>query len=47
MVFDLPITRPFAERVIAREDMEDRVDFVGGDFRRDDLPDGFDAAGLS
>ncbi len=46
-VFDLPITRPFAEKVIEEEGMADRVRFVGGDFTRDGLPGEFDVAWLS
>lgn len=46
-VFDLPTTRPFAEKVIEEEGMADRVRFVGGDFTRDGLPGEFDVAWLS
>ena len=46
-VFDLPTTRPFAERVIADSGMADRISFVGGDFTTEDLPVGFDVAWLS
>lgn len=46
-VFDLPTTRPFAERVIADSGMADRISFAGGDFTTEDLPGGFDVAWLS
>jgi hypothetical protein len=46
-VFDLPTTRPFAQRTIARFDMADRVEFVPGDYHRDPLPHGFQTAWLS
>lgn len=47
VVFDLPTSKPFAERVIAEEGMADRVRFTGGDFTLDELPGGFDVAWLS
>ena len=37
-VFDLPTTRPFAERVIADSGMADRISFAGGDFTTEDRP---------
>ena len=46
-VFDLPVSRPFAERTVAQFGVSDRVDFVGGDFTTDELPTGFDVAWLS
>ena len=46
-VFDLPTTRPFAERTIARFDLSDRIVFVDGNYHSDPLPEGFDAAWLS
>lgn len=46
-VFDLPTSRPYAQRVLAEEGMEGRIDFVAGDFTRDELPGGYDVAWLS
>ena len=46
-VFDLPVSRPFAEETIAKFGVSDRVSFAGGDFTRDDLPDGHTIALLS
>ncbi len=46
-VFDLPTTRPFAERTIARFGLAERVDFCDGDYHSDPVPGGFDAAWLS
>lgn len=46
-VFDLPATRPFAERTIAGAGVADRVSFAAGDFVADELPRGHDAAWLS
>lgn len=46
-IFDLPSSRPFAERTISQFGVDSRVRFVGGDFNHDDLPSGFDVAWLS
>lgn len=46
-VFDLPSTRPFAERTVARFNLSDRVVFCAGDFISDDLPCCYDVAWLS
>jgi SAM-dependent methyltransferase len=46
-VFDLPTTRPFAERTIARFALAHRIEFADGDHHNDPLPSGFDAAWLS
>ena len=47
LVFDQPATEPFAREVAARYGLSDRVDFMGGDFLRDELPKGQDVAWLS
>jgi hypothetical protein len=46
-VFDLPTTRPFAEKTIARFALQERVQFTPGNFLVDDLPGGYDVAWLS
>ena len=46
-VFDLPTTRPFAEKTIERFDMSDRIDFQDGNYLKDDIEGRFDAAWLS
>ena len=46
-VFDLPATERFARRVAERYGLADRIGFAGGDFLRDELPKGQDAAWLS
>jgi len=46
-VFDLPTTRPFAERTIARFALAHRIEFAAGDHHNDPLPSGFDVAWLS
>ncbi|MFA7403531.1 MAG: methyltransferase [Pelobacteraceae bacterium] len=47
MVYDLPTTRPFAEKTIASFGLGDRIAFHEGDFISDDVPAGFDVAWLS
>ena len=46
-VMDLPTTRPFAEKTIRGMGMEDRIDFLAGDYLQNDLPAGFDAVWMS
>ncbi|HEX9022465.1 MAG TPA: methyltransferase [Geobacteraceae bacterium] len=46
-VFDLPSTRPFAEKTIARFGMGDRISFLGGDFMTDEVEGKYDVAWLS
>jgi predicted O-methyltransferase YrrM len=46
-VFDLPTTRPFAEKTIERFDLSDRIDFRDGNYLEDDIAGRFDAAWLS
>ncbi|MFA5515217.1 MAG: methyltransferase [Desulfuromonadales bacterium] len=47
VVYDLPTTRPFAEKTIARLGMADRILFQDGDFLRDGVDGRFDVAWLS
>lgn len=47
VVFDLPSTRPFAEKTIARFKLSERIDFVPGDFLVDPLRGPYDVAWLS
>jgi SAM-dependent methyltransferase len=47
VVYDLPTTRPFAERTIARFGLADRVSFEEGDFLAGEIPGKFDVAWLS
>jgi SAM-dependent methyltransferase len=49
LVFDLPSTRPFAEKTIERFGLSDRIQFTDGDYTTADIPlkQGFDAAWLS
>jgi len=47
VVYDLPTTRPFAEKIIERFGLSQRIDFMEGDYLSDILPDFFDAVWLS
>jgi SAM-dependent methyltransferase len=46
-VFDLPTTRPFAEKTVARFHLDHRVAFCAGDYHTDDIPGRYDAVWLS
>ncbi len=46
-VFDLPTTRPFAEKTVARFDLAGRIDFQAGSFLTDEIPGRYDVAWLS
>lgn len=46
-VYDLPTTRPFAEKTIARFSLSDRIRFVPGDYVEQEITGSFDAAWLS
>jgi hypothetical protein len=46
-VYDLPATRSFAEKTVARFGLGDRIDFCAGDYAADAVPAGFDVAWLS
>ncbi len=47
VLFDLPDVIPWAEERLEAEGLLDRVDLVGGDFYKDELPQGCDLALLS
>ncbi|MDZ7666664.1 MAG: methyltransferase [Desulfotignum sp.] len=49
VVFDLPTTRPFAEKIIEQFGLSDRIRFAAGDYTTQDIPldQEFDAAWLS
>jgi len=46
-VYDLPTTRPFAEKIISRFGVTDRVQFVPGDYMEQDIPGEYDAVWVS
>ncbi len=47
VIYDLPTSRAFAEGVVARFNLSDRIDFISGDYHADLIPTGFDIAWLS
>jgi SAM-dependent methyltransferase len=46
-VFDLPTTRPFAEKTIKKFKLSDRIDFVEGNYLEDRISGRYDVAWLS
>jgi SAM-dependent methyltransferase len=46
-VFDLPTTRPFAEKTIEQFGMSDRIDFMEGNFLEDEIDGKYDVVWLS
>lgn len=46
-VYDLPTTRPFAEKTIARFGLSDRIDFMDGDYLGGEVKGTYDVAWLS
>ncbi|MBF0200766.1 MAG: methyltransferase [Desulfamplus sp.] len=46
-VFDLPTSRPFAEKTIARFNLQDRITFQAGNFLENDIEGSFDAVWIS
>jgi SAM-dependent methyltransferase len=46
-VYDLPTTRPFAEKTIAKFNLQDRIDFKDVDYLEEDIKGGFDVVWLS
>jgi predicted O-methyltransferase YrrM len=46
-VFDLPATRPFAEKTIKKFNLSDRIDFMDGNYLEDRISGRFDVAWLS
>ncbi len=46
-VFDLPTTKPFAEKTIEKFKLSDRIDFMAGNYVDDEIEGEYDAAWLS
>jgi predicted O-methyltransferase YrrM len=46
-IFDLPTTRPFAQKTVESFGLTDRIDFVNGNFLEDPIPGAYDVAWLS
>ncbi len=42
VIFDLPENIEIAEKFVEKENLQHRISVVGGDFKKDDLPDDFD-----
>ncbi|GFO53944.1 SAM-dependent methyltransferase [Geomonas sp. Red276] len=47
VICDLPTTREFAEKTVAKFNLSERIRFEAGDFEVQELPQGFDTAWLS
>jgi len=46
-IFDLPTTQPFAQKIIDRFQLSERIDFIGGNYTTDSIPGSYDVAWLS
>lgn len=46
-IFDKPTTEPIAMNIVRRYGLEQRIDFVGGNFLLDSLPEGYDVVWIS
>ena len=46
-VYDLPTTRPFAEKTIEKFGLTDRIDFIDGDYVKEGIEGAYDVAWLS
>lgn len=46
-VFDLPTTRPFAEKTIQKFGLSDQIQFIEGNYKTDDIQGQYDVAWLS
>ena len=46
-IYDLPTTRPFAEKIVARYGLEQRIQFTEGDFVRETVTGRYDAVWIS
>ncbi len=46
-IYDLPETRPFAEKTIERFGLSERIDFVSGDYLEDKITGSYDVVWLS
>lgn len=47
VIYDLPTTRPFAQKTIEQFGLADRIDFIDGDYLKESISGRFDAAWLS
>lgn len=46
-VFDLPTTRPFAEKIVTRYKLDDRIDFLPGNYIGEKIPGRYDVVWMS
>lgn len=46
-IFDLPTTQPFARRTVKQFDLEDRIDFIAGNYVEEAIKGSYDVAWLS
>ena len=46
-IYDRPTTETFARGIVRRYGLEDRIDFAGGNFHTDPLPQGYDVVWIS
>jgi len=46
-VFDLPTSKPYAEKIIAQHKLSGRIRFAGGDYTKEAVPGTYDVAWLS
>ncbi|MCC8194079.1 MAG: SAM-dependent methyltransferase [Deltaproteobacteria bacterium] len=46
-IFDKPTTEPIAMDIVRRYGLEGRINFAGGDFLKDPLPEGYDVVWIS
>jgi ubiquinone/menaquinone biosynthesis C-methylase UbiE len=46
-IFDMPTTRPFAEKTVDKFGLRDRIEFIPGDYLSDPIPGSYDVAWLS
>jgi predicted O-methyltransferase YrrM len=46
-IYDLPTTRPFADKTVARFGLTDRIDFMEGNYLEDEIKGTYDVAWLS
>jgi len=46
-IFDLPTTKPFAEKTVNKFGLKDRIDFISGDYLIDPITGSYDVAWLS
>ena len=46
-IFDKPTSEPIAMNIVRRYGLEDRIDFFGGNFLKDPLPQGYDVVWIS